>query len=129
MYYNISKVSIPFKRETPSKHARLCLGRSFTGMRFNSLQTGNSIQTSSQPEGDGSLAVCFNSLQTGNSIQTRRRLHLLIDLIRVSIPFKRETPSKLLSVKQKQVRYLICFNSLQTGNSIQTGRHRRIGTR
>ena len=66
--------------------------------RFNSLQTGNCIQTHSvEPVEAGNMnPLGFNSLQTGNCIQTRNYSASLI------LPTGRR------------------FNSLQTGNCIQT---------
>ena len=87
-------VSIPFKRETPTKQkvrAILCKN----GLpSFNSLQAGNSYQTPPPSGGSRKWNYCFNSLQAGNSYQTpvsdvRRSV---VDS--VSIPFKRETPTK-----------------------------------
>ena len=64
----------------------------------------------------------FNSLQTGNCIQTklsREQLHALTWA--VSIPFKRETAFKLNGVvRNMKEDYGLSFNSLQTGNCIQT---------
>ena len=138
-------VSIPFKRETPSKRQPSWCQPQLRWLSFNSLQTGNSIQTSIITLAAVTLVVGFNSLQTGNSIQTitddsspRRkigkfqfpsngklhpnlfevavasmivvmfqfpsngklhpnstcRLSVVKDILWVSIPFKRETPSK-----------------------------------
>ena len=98
-------VSIPFKRETPSKLSIINGGNG--GFRpmfqfpsngklhpnifpaetefkwqpsFNSLQTGNSIQTTKRTPLKRQITDCFNSLQTGNSIQTRFPLVFIWDI-------------------------------------------------
>ena len=93
--------------------------KNLSKISFNSLQTGNCIQTKKMSEKYDVVKVSFNSLQTGNCIQTYHgifcsfsdhwfqfpsngKLHsnLLMKLakkypqIKVSIPFKRETAFK-----------------------------------
>ena len=140
------KVSIPFKRETPSKRMMRTYRKPFGFTCFNSLQTGNSIQTIGSDWIKVALLFSFNSLQTGNSIQTRKKRNISISTERqfqfpsngklhpnghsgvednglgqrVSIPFKRETPSKQEESMRLDMYPGSCFNSLQTGNSIQT---------
>ena len=60
---------------------------------FNSLQAGKSIQTNSLGEIYHYPDPSFNSLQAGKSIQTPRLVPLIVKG-RVSIPFKRGSPSK-----------------------------------
>ena len=118
--------------------------------RFNSLQTGNCIQTDGEFANVGRCLESFNSLQTGNCIQTKEidladtggmptefqfpsngKLHsntchdpYTLSAFLVSIPFKRETAFKLyyMSARERQLRN--GFNSLQTGNCIQTRQRR-----
>ena len=115
-------VSIPFKRETISKARTLSLCRTEQQHCFNSLQTGNHIQREKAAKEKGTAAMMFqfpsngkpypkpnhkvidraskekgfNSLQTGNHIQsTPIHGHRPIPHSIVSIPFKRETISKV----------------------------------
>ena len=111
---------------------------------FNSLQTGNCIQTGSWRNHLFPRLRSFNSLQTGNCIQTHFEANLMFLGAQVSIPFKRETAFKRTlkqtlcssahkfqfpsngklhsnrfpSVRPPKPRQ--SFNSLQTGNCIQT---------
>ena len=63
---------------------------------FNSLQTGKRIQRGLKNEWRNERQ-CFNSLQTGKRIQSH--LHLWNrHLISVSIPFKRESVSKVVAL-------------------------------
>ena len=62
----------------------------------------------------------FNSLQAGNFFQTSRRRFLFYENSKVSIPFKRETSSKLGGVQSFPLERWFCFNSLQAGNFFQT---------
>ena len=92
------------------------------------------------------LLICFNSLQTGKQIQTIRSETYLISAKKVSIPFKRESRSKLIKKIPLYLFYILWvsipfkresrskrrsspwlrgalwdrFNSLQTGKQIQT---------
>ena len=61
---------------------------------FNSLQTGNCIQTGFQWQSHRGPEICFNSLQTGNCIQTLFKRLPQGRKGEVSIPFKRETAFK-----------------------------------
>ena len=65
--------------------------------------------------------IGFNSLQAGKSIQTgvveRRGIGSNLN---VSIPFKRESPSKPMFKKFAAFAASAGFNSLQAGKSIQT---------
>ena len=91
-----SKVSIPFKRESVSK-VGLFLMLGFIIDSFNSLQTGKCIQSNRFPLVFIRDISCFNSLQTGKCIQRRRCWHItLILTLQVSIPFKRESVSKVV---------------------------------
>ena len=139
------RVSIPFKRETPTKHKHKSpppaglqefqfpssgklLPNSVGGIykhlsrgSFNSLQAGNSYQTT---EGNGGAATHndgFNSLQAGNSYQTRLGSNLLTSLRTCFNSLQAgnsyQTWVELLNLS----RCLLCFNSLQAGNSYQTG--------
>ena len=71
------------------------------------------------------LSISFNSLQAGKSIQINS-LHTTHNVLasNVSIPFKRESPSKLKPNSSLRKRNWYCFNSLQAGKSIQIF-HRR----
>ena len=119
-----AQVSIPFKRETAFKHGLGCIHTESTeNSSFNSLQTGNCIQTATKDmlcdhnrrrfefqfpsngklhsnkrteESSATRELSFNSLQTGNCIQTADHEQLINFWV------------------------LISFNSLQTGNCIQT---------
>ena len=62
----------------------------------------------------------FNSLQAGKSIQTNIEEGLIIGGTEVSIPFKRESPSKQSIELSLEALGGTCFNSLQAGKSIQT---------
>ena len=66
------KVSIPFKRETAFKLAEGLSNTEARELCFNSLQTGNCIQTRKDFKMLKAVLVSFNSLQTGNCIQTFR---------------------------------------------------------
>ena len=163
----VVSVSIPFKRESVSKVATKFARPPKKPSSFNSLQTGKRIQRASVGGAVAAAEECFNSLQTGkriqrfspldwigvedmcfNSLQTGKRIQrasLPVAMILghfVSIPFKRESVSKvmttLISVLTKQVsipfkRESVSkassgsgskgsssgFNSLQTGKRIQ----------
>ena len=136
-------VSIPFKRETSSKLIGWNGSSKTYRMGFNSLQTGNFFQTNPHcyllflfnnsfnslqtgnffqtREEDVPLLwqLGFNSLQTGNFFQTFFLLILAYPMYKVSIPFKRETSSKLGHQYATRL-HLPSFNSLQTGNFFQT---------
>ena len=62
---------------------------------FNSLQTGNCIQTCCTSTKRCLSVSSFNSLQTGNCIQTTSTFVFFVGVVEVSIPFKRETAFKL----------------------------------
>ena len=86
-------VSIPFKRETAFKPGTAGIVQSNRVISFNSLQTGNCIQTILKLPCSNQV-LSFNSLQTGNCIQTNPHLLLVRSWRCVSIPFKRETAFK-----------------------------------
>ena len=112
-------VSIPFKRESLSKERDRNYRHAKDG-RFHSLQTGKSIQSEMRINAQGTKP-CFHSLQTGKSIQSRLMMILgeqplslsfhslqtgksIQSVVResshssmavVSIPFKRESLSKV----------------------------------
>ena len=83
-------VSIPFKRESPFglPYAWRYKMRSFC---FNSLQTGKSFRTRTEPF-EKNQASCFNSLRTGKSFRTMTKAVVKTKTVKVSIPFKRESP-------------------------------------
>ena len=113
------RVSIPFKRESVSKGKRSRPKISASSC-FNSLQTGKRIQSNMRPSCTIKI-FCFNSLQTGkriqrrkgycesvlytpgfNSLQTGKRIQSVLEgyisaikVFKVSIPFKRESVSKV----------------------------------
>ena len=171
---NSPRVSIPFKRESLSKVSQypqlsalnwfqfpsngkpypkkeLSMSKHRYGrIGFNSLQTGNPIQSKVTQHGND-YKVSFNSLQTGNPIQRDSQSAEFGVGVTVSIPFKRETLSKvhwteaemraqncIVSIPFKRetlskVNVLnapggvkISFNSLQTGNPIQSHNLHRI---
>ena len=93
---SLSKVSIPFKRESLSKEYNATLNsvRNLTGFQFPSngkaypKPTGNSVVNSSD--------TSFNSLQTGKPIQSGGyEIAITATAGVVSIPFKRESLSKV----------------------------------
>ena len=65
---------------------------------FNSLQTGKCIQRGIRSVSQ-QVDNCFNSLQTGKCIQSRSSKFGLPLRDNVSIPFKRESVSKVLKLK------------------------------
>ena len=78
-------VSIPFKRETAFKLSITCSNQALIGCSFNSLQTGNCIQTKKmEPSPRGSAG--FNSLQTGNCIQTRENADISPERLKFQFP-------------------------------------------
>ena len=72
-----------------------------SGKSFNSLQTGKRIQSGVGGPFYEKLGNGFNSLQTGKRIQSIRLRSLLIGSfsLKVSIPFKRESVSKVTSLE------------------------------
>ena len=144
-YGRSDRVSIPFKRETAFKPA--CQLTWLQRIQsFNSLQTGNCIQTQQKTAKDNDDGRKFQFPSNG-------KLHSNFIIIilwylepKVSIPFKRETAFKLHTelTQRKSVRFKFqfpsngklhsnlprylffhlnfppSFNSLQTGNCIQT---------
>ena len=140
-------VSIPFKRETISKvcsdsgsdskygvwfqfpsngkpypkFRTRCLRTRLSVLKsFNSLQTGNHIQRHRDDSGRKGKCWHFNSLQTGNHIQRAKGQASRDAGSRVSIPFKRETISKVALLRAHFTKKMVSFNSLQTGNHIQS---------
>ena len=88
--------------------------------RFNSLQTGKRIQSTTLIVALVALVLSFNSLQTGKRIQSQTGVTAVSTEV-VSIPFKRESVSKaFFVVAPVDVDAQICFNSLQTGKRIQS---------
>ena len=86
--------------------------------RFNSLQTGKPIQSSKIMFTTLREGLSFNSLQTGKPIQ--RHIWRLTGVnIQVSIPFKRESLSKVHHDGYVGKGNIEGFNSLQTGKPIQ----------
>ena len=65
---------------------------------FNSLQTGRSFRTNVQQTPNKNQPTSFNSLQTGRSFRTRWAIKAGGVVKKVSIPFKREGLSELLSL-------------------------------
>ena len=89
------KVSIPFKRETPSKLQKRSTIWSTLEISFNSLQTGNSIQTEGLGEGFDNTIAMFQFPSNGKLHPNYRKgVPYGVHWKSVSIPFKRETPSK-----------------------------------
>ena len=135
-------VSIPFKRETISKGKfrrwdqsqpspfqfpsngkpypkTLCDLSQKTGRCFNSLQTGNHIQSRTYLNGIPGSDLVSIPFKRETISKVSRRISLMVVQGCVSIPFKRETISKALILVPKKGKSL-CFNSLQTGNHIQS---------
>ena len=135
------QVSIPFKRESLSKGWSHSKG--VTSMaKFQFPSNGKVYPKCSWRVYANQTVLCFNSLQTGKSIQ-RGRLHRGWLQEKVSIPFKRESLSKVLNktwlakhcshvsipfkreslskVRRQDTWWSTrdSFNSLQTGKSIQ----------
>ena len=108
-------VSIPFKRESVSKDTWRTIGMT-ARISFNSLQTGKCIQSLIDLIIKVRIA-CFNSLQTGKCIQ-RKKGGENNEFRKVSIPFKRESVSKVVFVTSFASE-TTGFNSLQTGKCIQ----------
>ena len=121
-----NQVSIPFKRESLSKGRRLCSRVSCSRSCFNSLQTGKPIQRNTvflpktnrirfqfpsngkayPKTGDDKghqmiVHLRFNSLQTGKPIQSKKQRKNAWHARTVSIPFKRESLSKVLWAVQR----------------------------
>ena len=90
-------VSIPFKRESTAKDDRKPSPiMNIASSSFNSLQTG---KHSERYQKDSHafchpLQFCFNSLQTGKHSERKGRSALAVKLLKVSIPFKRESTAK-----------------------------------
>ena len=113
------KVSIPFKRETAFKPQKYGQPTPKLPPSFNSLQTGNCIQTI---QGEGSYYTgpqSFNSLQTGNCIQTK---FAQMDLGERGKRFNSLQTGNCIQTGGiiYEHEFVPCFNSLQTGNCIQT---------
>ena len=111
---------------------------------FHSLQTGKHIQSNSSVRIREPFIECFHSLQTGKHIQSvpyrltlscytpfpfpsngkaypkHVSLHLLPTIVNVSIPFKRESISKVKGRILVFTARSFGFNSLQTGKHIQS---------
>ena len=93
--YTIGGVSIPFKRESISKVKIVSSISLIAGFHcFNSLQTGKHIQRRHPTRCIDKGERGFNSLQTGKHIQRLPSGQGLFRY-RVSIPFKRESISKV----------------------------------
>ena len=87
------RVSIPFKRETAFKRGRK-RNENRTANQFQFPSNGKLHSNKISGHGESFPDPGFNSLQTGNCIQTRFRRKTGKDSICVSIPFKRETAFK-----------------------------------
>ena len=95
-----NKVSIPFKRESISKVLTTLVTKSSHKKGFNSLQTGKHIQRLMMKPHIEGQAGRFNSLQTGKHIQSIQAEWAGSAGPWVSIPFKRESISKVMICKQ-----------------------------
>ena len=111
------EVSIPFKRESVSKAAETASGRSSPLRKFQFPSNGKAY-----PKAVfhllRRLVLCFNSLQTGKRIQRSFKKSLDGPIFCVSIPFKRESVSKV-EMHYQCIEMHLSFNSLQTGKRIQ----------
>ena len=119
--YEVIIVSIPFKRESLSKAMqRIWHGCMIWKISFNSLQTGKPIQRPSAGGGKSKAEIRVSipfkreSLSKVNGDNPR----ILAGAHDVSIPFKRESLSKEINPKMVSV-WEFSFNSLQTGKPIQ----------
>ena len=120
--HNPLRVSIPFKRESVSKETqsmRRRPGKDVAG--FNSLQTGKCIQSAKATAHNNIAKRLFQFPSNGKVYPkiTRVPRHQLHLLSQVSIPFKRESVSKVKMRMPLGCSTYICFNSLQTGKCIQ----------
>ena len=111
-------VSIPFKRETAFKQKKGVIYEHFKG-KFQFPSNGKLHSNHRALPEPRRWSPCFNSLQTGNCIQTAQGPYGACSGWKVSIPFKRETAFKLEN-SPYEVDPEKSFNSLQTGNCIQT---------
>ena len=148
LWYLQERVSIPFKRESvskvlPPKQTATALGKAefqfpsngkvypkavaflkfrlTTNGAFQFPSNGKVYPKTRRSRGRGERAgKSFNSLQTGKCIQRYPNLSTstyLADL--VSIPFKRESVSKVNPCRHRSTGSRTRFNSLQTGKCIQ----------
>ena len=103
----------------PNMNPLYCL--SCTRMSFNSLQAGNFFQTLCLTPYLGIDNAVFQFPSSGKLLPNTVVLVSLILVGCVSIPFKRETSSKLEAGWGFHNGSTVGFNSLQAGNFFQTG--------
>ena len=113
----VSTVSIPFKRESGSKVDEITVK---TGEVLFQFPSNGKADPKSVTEFERYLWLYegFNSLQTGKRIQSQLWFSYG-HLQDVSIPFKRESGSKVFDEEIDVVDRHDGFNSLQTGKRIQ----------
>ena len=89
--------------------------------RFNSLQTGKPIQRGYHKRRYLGIYETFQFPSNGKAYpKSNRCCHRRPPKLQVSIPFKRESLSKVLCISQMNTSLKwSCFNSLQTGKPIQ----------
>ena len=107
-------VSIPFKRETISKVIEESVETINTLRKFQFPSNGKAYPKQSEPSSTNSPSTMlgFNSLQTGKHIQRYREREMdeKLDTI-VSIPFKRESISKVAAAAEPGLNRLFQFPS------------------
>ena len=91
----VSRVSIPFERESVFRPPPLSITVALLTPRFNSLRAGKCVQTGFTCDPDGLIWSSFNSLRAGKCVQT----YLLV----------------VIGWNDSQ-----CFNSLRAGKCVQT---------
>ena len=115
------RVSIPFKRESLSKECTEPPTSLSEQLGFQFPSNGKAYPKQQVCKESGQWPVCFNSLQTGKPIQSLACPTQPGENKNVSIPFKRESLSKVKEMlKATGVKNIYSFNSLQTGKPIQS---------
>ena len=112
-------VSIPFKRESGSKVGHSPSREEQVNFCFNSLQTGKRIQRQMKIARTLALTLTFQFPSNGKADPKRLPAKHPKWQIFVSIPFKRESGSKVANTLLNAMAEAESFNSLQTGKRIQ----------
>ena len=113
-----SQVSIPFKRETPTKLAICVINIKSSLSKFQFPSSGK-LLPNTHIDSIASSTIEFQFPSSGKLLPNWRG-DFLMNPRKVSIPFKRETPTKHNSSSINNFRFQPGFNSLQAGNSYQT---------
>ena len=113
------RVSIPFHWESVSKDNKLRKVKNVHFVRFHSLPLGKCLQRSVDDDGLFiEVELMFPFPSTGKVSPKATLSSALYSLLRVSIPFQRESVSKAC-ISDIRLRIHMCFHSLPTGKHIQ----------